>query len=547
MGPDLAGREALGPIAEDVERALADLESRHIVERIWARDPEVWGKGPAEVVDRLGWLTVVDGMATKIPELAAFAAVVRQAGFEDAVLLGMGGSSLGAELLRSAFGSSRSSSAGGFPRLTVLDSTVPAWVRRVRQAVDPARTLFLVGSKSGTTAEIQASFHYFWAETEKAVGAAAGEHFVAITDPGTALGRTASARGFRRVFENPADIGGRFSVLSYFGLVPAALLGIDLERFVMRAMSATRASNASSLAPENPGARLGAILGAAALAGRDQATIYASPRLAAFGLWAEQLLAESTGKEGRGVLPIAGEPFAASHCYRPDRIFLALRLEGDDNAALDAHLAALEAAGQPVAVLPLMDLYDLAGELFRWQMATAVAGHLLGVHPFDQPDVESAKRITKALLAQFGENGRETGRLPDLDPGPSLAEALALKNPSFVAFMAYLAASPELENEIEELRLALLTRRSLATTFGYAPRMLHSTGQYHKGGPATGLYVQLLPADDDDLPIPGEPYGFGTLARAQSLGDARALAEKGRLCLRVRWGEGTAEELLRQV
>ncbi len=536
MGPDLTGREALGPIAEDVERALAALTEEHIVERIWARDPEVWGKGSTEVVDRLGWLTVVDTMAPRALELAAFAADVLAAELDDVVLLGMGGSSLGAEVLRGAFGS-----AAGFPRLTVLDSTVPGWVRGVRQAIDPTRTLFLVGSKSGTTAEIQAFFQYFWAETEKVVGAAAGSHFVAVTDPATALGATAGAKGFRHVFENPADIGGRFSVLSYFGLVPAALLGLDLERFLVRAMSMTRASNAGAPPLQNPGARLGAILGAAALAGRDQATIYTSPRLAAFGLWAEQLVAESTGKEGRGILPIAGEPFGDSAAYRQDRLFVALRLEGDDNAALDAHLAALEAAGQPVVVLALMDVYDLAGELFRWQMATAVAGHLLGVHPFDQPDVESAKRITKALLAEF----RETGLLPELDAGPSLTEALAAKSPSFVAFMAYLPASPRLETEITELRLALLDRHRLATTFGYAPRMLHSTGQYHKGGPATGLYVQLVPAEEgDDLPIPGEPYGFGTLAHAQSLGDARALAEKGRLCLRIAWREGAAEGLL---
>ncbi len=537
MGPDPRDREALGPIAEGVERALAALEEGQVVERIWARDHEVWGKGPREVVDRLGWLTVVDALAPRVPELAAFAAEVREAGFANVVLLGMGGSSLGAEVLRCAFGP-----APGFPRLTVLDSTVPAWVRGVREAIDPARTLFLVGSKSGTTAEIQAFFHYFWAQTEKAVGGAAGEHFAAITDPGTALAETARERGFRRAFENPADIGGRFSVLSYFGLVPAALLGIDLERFVMRAMSATRASNAGTPARENPGARLGAILGAAYAAGRDKATIYASPRLSAFGLWAEQLLAESTGKEGRGILPIAGEPFDDRRSYRHDRLFLALRLEGDDNAALDAHLAALEEAGQPVVVLPLMDVFDLAGELFRWQMATAVAGHLIGVHPFDQPDVEAAKRITKALLAEL----KEHGRLPDLEPGPGLAEALAAKAPSFVAFMAYLPATAELEREIADLRLALLSRHRLATTFGYAPRMLHSTGQYHKGGPATGLYVQLLPAGDgDDLPIPGELYGFGTLARAQSLGDAKALAEKGRLCLRIVWGEGAAEEALR--
>lgn len=522
-------REALGPIAAEVDQALRSLTVERVVERIWERDHTVWGKGPTEVLDRLGWLTVVDSMTPRLGELQAFAAEVRDAGFEDVVLLGMGGSSLGAEVLRTTYGS-----APGQPRLRVLDSTVPAWVAATRAAIDPARTLFLVGSKSGGTAEIQAFFHYFWAETERLVGAAAGSHFVAITDPGTALSRLAAERGFRRSFENPADIGGRFSVLSLFGLVPAAALGVDLDRFLARAAAMARASAGDVPPAENAGARLGAILGAAALAGRDKATLVTSPCLGTFGLWAEQLIAESTGKEGKGILPIAEEPFVPAARYRPDRLFLALRVEGDDNAALDTHLAAVEAAGHLVVVLALGDAYDLAGELFRWQMATAVAGHLLGVQPFDQPDVESSKRITKALLAEF----RQTGRLATLPPGPTFAAALAQKKPEFVAISAYLPASPELEAAIAGFRVALL-KRGFATTFGYAPRMLHSTGQYHKGGPNTGLFLQLLaPEGSQDLPIPGEPFSFDTLSRAQALGDAKALAEAGRVCVRAVWREG---------
>ncbi len=520
------GLESLGDLASPLQSALAALDRERTIERIWQRDPGVWGKGPAEVVDRLGWLDLPEQLTAARGELAAFAEEVRSAGFTDVVLLGMGGSSLGAEVLRSSF-----PRVAGAPRLTVLDSTVPAWVTAVRQAIDPATTLFLVGSKSGTTAEINAFYHFFWAETVASVGAAAGGHFVAITDPGTALAKLAAERGFRRTFENRPDLGGRFSVLSHFGMVPAALLDLSLDRLLMRALSMSKASNASTPAAENLGARLGAILGVAARAGRDKATLLTSPALAAFGLWAEQLLAESTGKEGKGILPIAGEPCAAPGRYAADRLFVALRLMGDDNAALDAQVAALAAGGQPVVVLPLLDPYDLGGELFRWEFATAVAGHLLGIHPFDQPDVESSKRITRSLLTDY----RATGALPEVAAGGSLATALAGAPASFVALMAYLGESRELETAVTALRARLLTEHGLATTFGYAPRMLHSTGQYHKGGPPGGLFVQLLPAHDEAGPaIPGEPYGFGTLAAAQAIGDARALEEKGRRCLRLR-------------
>jgi glucose-6-phosphate isomerase/transaldolase/glucose-6-phosphate isomerase len=509
-----------------VEETLDRLARERTIERIWAKDPAVWGKGPAEVVDRLGWLTLAETMAPRLEELRGFAEELRAEGVATVVLLGMGGSSLGAEVLRTALGA-----APGHPRLAVLDSTVPGWVLAVRRDLDPARTLFLVSSKSGTTAEVSALCRYFWREVEAAVGEReAGRRFAAITDPGTPLARLAAERGFRRAFENPPDVGGRFSVLSYFGLVPAALLGVSLDKLLMRAMSMARESSPGTPPAASPALRLGAVLGAAAAAGRDKLTLLASPVLESFGLWAEQLVAESTGKEGRGILPIAGEPWADPETYRHDRLFVALRLAGDNNAALDRQIERLEGASHPVVTLGLTDLFDLGAEFFRWQMATAVAGHLLGVHPFDQPDVDAAKVKTREALAELARRGA----LPEIDPGPPLDRALADDEPSYLALMAYLPRSRGLEAAVASLRRRLLAGRGLATTFGYAPRLLHSTGQFHKGGFRGGLHVQLLSRSAaPEPPIPGEAYGFGTLAAAQALGDAQALRERGRRCLRI--------------
>jgi glucose-6-phosphate isomerase/transaldolase/glucose-6-phosphate isomerase len=534
MSEAMGVEETLGALAPEVERVFERLRGERVVERIWAKDHTVWGKGPAEVVDRLGWLTLPDTMAREIDELERFGSEVREEGTAGVALLGMGGSSLGAEVLRSVLGP-----APGHPPLAVLDSTVPGWVEAARRGLDPARALFLVSSKSGTTVEVSALFRYFWQEVERAVGGgAAGRRFVAVTDPGTALARLAAERGFRRTFENPPDVGGRFSVLSYFGLVPAALLGLPLAKLLMRAMSMARESNATTPPERSPAVRLGAVLAAAAAAGRDKLTLLASPGLAAFGLWAEQLIAESTGKEGRGILPVAGEPWAAPDRYRPDRLFVALRLAGDDNAGLDAQLGRQAAAGQPAVTLHLADRFDVAAEFFRWQMATAVAGHLLGVHPFDQPDVDAAKAKTREALAELA----ASGALPRIDPGPPLAQALADEEPAYVALMAYLPPSAGLEEAVAGLRRRLLEERLLPTTFGYAPRLLHSTGQYHKGGPPGGLHVQLLPRSAEEGPaIPGEPYGFGTLAHAQALGDALALRERGRRCLRLAVSEDLRE------
>ena len=522
--------------ADAVAAALTELERDRILPRLWQRDVTVWRPDPREIADRLGWLDLPRTMRGQLPRLKELAHDARRAGLDQIVLLGMGGSSLGSEVLASVFGS-----GPGYPRLAVLDSTVPEWVRRVRTALDPERALFLVASKSGSTAEVDALFRYFWAETEARVGAgAAGSHFLAISDPGTSLAGLARDRGFRACLENPPDLGGRFSVLSLFGLVPAALLGIDLVRFLGWAGAMAEACGPGVPLAENPGALLGAQLGAAARLGRYQATILASPRLATFGLWAEQLLAESTGKEGRGILPITDEPMVEAELYGSGRLFVALRLEGDANRELDRSCAALAAAGHPVVRLDLAAAERLGGELFRWEMATAVAGHLLGIQPFDQPNVEETKVATRRLLDAW----KATGKLPAVAAADDLSAALAVgEPPSYVALLAFLDESPALAAACRELRRRLLVGRGLATTFGYGPRYLHSTGQLHKGGPAGGLYVQLVGRDYAKLPIPDQAFDFATLARAQADGDLAALAARGRRCVRLALGADPAGEV----
>jgi glucose-6-phosphate isomerase/transaldolase/glucose-6-phosphate isomerase len=452
---------------------------------------------------------------------------VRQDGIEHVVLLGMGGSSLGAEALASSFPPRRDAGGETWPRLLVLDSTVPGWVRRVRAEITPARALFVVASKSGGTAEVQALFDYFWRETTQGSDDP-GRSFVAVTDPATALAALAADRGFREIFLNDPDIGGRYSVLSLFGLVPAALAGLDVDELLARAAVARAACGAATPAAANPGAALGAFLGAAALAGRDQLGVLVPSRLAAFGLWAEQLLAESTGKGGKGILPVAGEPLGDPARYNQRRVFAHLRLATDPDPAVEAHAAALQRAGLPVWTLELADAYDLGAQMFLWQVATAVAGHLIGVHPFDQPDVESTKAKTRDLLAAW----ESEGALPIVEAPADLGAALAADRPAYVAVLAYLAPSPAIEAAVADLRGALLAR-GLTTTFGYGPRYLHSTGQLHKGGPPGGLFLQVLSPAMEELPIPGRPFGFATLATAQADGDLLALQAAGRRCLRL--------------
>ena len=509
------------------EAALADLERLDLVTRIWARDHTAWKPDPTEIADRLGWLDVVYAMQAHVAALRAFAEEARSEGVRHVVLLGMGGSSLGPEVLRQTFGS-----APGFPKLIVLDSTVPDAVAAVTREIDAAATLFSVSSKSGTTTEPLALYAHFRALVEGAVGAeAAGRHFFAITDAGTPLEAMAREQGFRCAYLNPTDIGGRYSVLSYFGLAPAALTGLDVATLLDRAGEMMNACAPSVPARENPAALLGAAMAGHAELGRDKLTLVASSSIAGFGLWAEQLIAESMGKEGRGIVPVAGEPLLDPACYGDDRLFVYLRLEGDDNAIEDAGIAAVEAAGLPVVRISLGDRYDLGAELFRWELATAIAGAILGINPFDQPNVQQAKDQTVLVLSESS----RLGRLPDVEAPASLADLLSTVGQcDYLSIMAYVRQTPETDGALTDLRRSVAERYRIATTLGYGPRYLHSTGQVHKGGPDTGLYLLLTSECAEDVPVPGESYSFGTLAEAQALGDLRALQALGRRVARIR-------------
>ena len=519
-----------------VNAALANLQERNVIARVWQRDHTVWKPDSKEITDRLGWLTVTERMRQDLPLLTSLAETVRAEGYGHVALLGMGGSSLGPEVLRQTFGS-----APGYPELLVLDSTVPAWIEAVANAIDPRRTLFLVSSKSGGTIETLSLYRYFRGLVEAAAGdSKAGMNFVAITDPGAPLETLARDQGFRRAFANPADIGGRYSVLSYFGLVPAALIGMDVGALLDRADAMSAACAAAGPVQDNPGAHLGAVMGGAASEGRDKLTLLTSPSIGSFGLWVEQLIAESTGKEGAGIVPIAGEPAPSSpDFYGNDRLFAYLRVEDDDNSELEAQVNALETAGHPVVRLDLADKLDLGAEFFRWEFATAVAGAVMGIHPFDQPDVQQAKDLTDQVLQER----QSAGALPAPEAPRSVENLLsdAGEEGGYVAIMPYVHATAEIEAAFDSLRRRILERKRLPTTLGYGPRFLHSTGQLHKGGPATGYYLQITAERRRDLQVPEAPYTFGALADAQALGDLRALKTKGRRAAAIRLEEVTPE------
>ena len=510
----------------EVEATLSDLRQRDVVARIWCKDHTVWMPDPTEITDRLGWLTVTEIMWARLDELTKFAQAVRDEGTRSVVLLGMGGSSAGSEVLRQTFGS-----AEGYPELIVLDTTVPAWVQNVTKSIDLARTLFLFASKSGDTIESNVLYRHFRALVGEAVGSdGAGRQFVAVTDPDTSLADLARRERFRRVFTNPPDLGGRYSVLSYFGLVPAALTGLDTALLLERADWMRERCASSAVAHDNPGARLGAAMATLALQGRDKLTLVVSPSIGSFGLWAEQLVAESTGKEGKGIVPVAGEPLLAIDAYGNDRVFVYLRLEGDDNAETDAAVGRLESLTHPVVRLHLRDKYDIGAEFFRWEFATSVAGSLLGVHPFDQPAVQAAKYVAVRLMDQY----RRTGNLSMTKAPFSFQEFISDAGPGmYVAIMGYLQPTPETDRTLQSLRRKISERYGVATTLGYGPRYLHSTGQLHKGGPNTGLFLQLTSRHTEDIPIPGEAYTFGVLADAQAQGDLEALKSVGRRVARV--------------
>jgi len=468
-----------------------------VVERIWRKDYTVWRPVPAEISDRLGWLDVTREL--DLDDLRAFARACHDDGLRTAVLCGMGGSSLAPEVFRETLGV-----ADGALDLIVLDSTHPDQILEVQRAIDVRSTLFVIASKSGTTTETNSHFARFWSEIPD------GSHFVAITDPGTPLEELGKEHGFRRVFLANPDIGGRYSALSHFGMVNAALIGADLDALVRTADDMAEACRRD--AADNPGAVLGAALGDGHNAGRNKLTLVLPDALRSFGYWVEQLIAESTGKEGKGILPVEGEDVGPPEVYGDDRLF----------ATVGRDLEELRAAGHPVAVL---DDAGLGGDMFRWEFATAVAGAVIGIQPFDQPDVQSAKDATKKIL--------QSGEIPDPEPG-DLRELLASARPGeYLAIQAYLPRNDENQRALHAVRMRLRDRLKLATTVGFGPRFLHSTGQLHKGGPNTGLFVQVVDEPSEDVEIPGQSYTFGTLIRAQAAGDLLALRDRDRRVVRV--------------
>ena len=552
---------------DEVEAGLDELRRARFAARLWGKDPALWKIEPAhqEIIRRsLGWLALPEAMAAGLGPVRSFAAEVRQEGFAHAVVLGMGGSSLSCEVFRRCF-----DRAPGHPALEVLDSTNPASVAALEARIRPERTLFIVSSKSGSTIEPNCLMEYFFDKVSRRAGAKAGRQFAAITDPGTSLEKLAVSRGWRKVFRNPCDVGGRFSALSLFGLVPAAVMGVDLERLLNSARNCARACAGAGETAENPGLRLGAALGRRARQGRDKLTLSLSPELDPLGLWIEQLIAESTGKEGRGILPVQGEPLGAPQSYGPDRLFVRVALREHPERDAEERLAALERAGHPVLHLRLADRYELGAQFFLWEVATAAAGFLLGVDPFDQPDVQSAKDQTKKLLS-----GREKGALPgetaDLRAGglaafadQGLLSALGasrgldlplrrvlsahlarLKPGDYCAVLAYVHPDEGARLQLETLQRHLRRAFPAAVTVQYGPRYLHSTGQLYKGGPANGIFLELVQPDAADLPVPGEAFTFGTLHRAQARGDFAAMLKGERRILRLTLG-AAAEESLR--
>ena len=502
--------------------------------RLWAKDPTLWFSEPVpEIKDRLGWLILPEIMHEKLEDLDKFAQEVKEEGIIHLVLLGMGGSSLAPEVFQKTFGYKKD-----YPGLFVLDSTHPEAVRSMQDKIDLRKTLFLVSSKSGTTLETLSLFRHFWNEMSQ-VYDHPGRYFVAITDPGTPLMNLAQERSFRQVFEAPPDVGGRYSALSVFGLVPAALIGLDTHKLLDRAWIALE-NNAFCL-PEDEasGLILGAALGELSET-RDKLTFLTSSSLSSFPDWIEQLIAESTGKDGKGLIPVANEPKATIHAYDKDRIFVGLNLEGDQDRKLEERLKDLEAAGHPTIRITLEEKADLGQEIFRWEIAVAATGAIIGIHPFNQPDVQLAKEFTQKMMEKDEaekQNNKEVETFSVEEP-EGLADALKkwilkAKPGDYIALQAYLNPQKEVTLALQKVRNELLNRTRLATTLGYGPRFLHSTGQLHKGGPNNGLFLQLVDEPEFDLPVPETDFSFGKLINAQSMGDYQALKQRGRRVLRI--------------
>jgi len=553
--------EQLGRLGKAVEASLTRLRKDRVPERIWKHDHTVWKPEPAGIANRLGWLHCHRTMRQKLPAVASLSKTVRREGFTRALLLGMGGSSLSAEVYRFIFGVGKDALD-----LSVLDSTDPGAVLETAGRHDPAKTLYLVSTKSGGTIETLSFFKYFYNEAVGALGARkAARHFVAVTDPGSSLAALAEGLGFRTTFLNDPDIGGRYSALSLFGLVPAALIGIDPTTLLDRA--GTAAETLASGTPEdevNNGVRMGAVFGTMARKGRDKLTLALSPALRSLGAWIEQLVAESTGKEGKGILPIDGEPLGPPEAYGDDRLFVALRMreEGGEDPALEA----LRRAGHPVLVRTLADPYELGAEFLRWEVATAVAGSLLDINPFDQPNVESAKVSARKMVEAFKMEGRIPTLDPDLEedgitvfgetsastPDEALSSFLSrTRKGGYVALQAFVQPTETVSEAFRALQAKARALTGRPVTLGWGPRFLHSTGQLHKGDAGRGRFVQFTGDMPADAPVPDEPGSsassitFGILKTAQALGDRSALLDAGRRVLTLHLGGDVAGALER--
>ncbi|HEX6823355.1 MAG TPA: bifunctional transaldolase/phosoglucose isomerase [Candidatus Sulfotelmatobacter sp.] len=539
-------------LAATVKSTIADWESSGKMKRLWNRDASLWTG--SDESNWLGWLDIVEEQSAQQEHLQKFAKEVQTRGFEHILLLGMGGSSLCPEVLRMTFGH-----IPHFPVLHVLDSTDPAQVKAFEHQIDIAKTLFVVSSKSGSTLEPNIFKLYFFERTKQTLGAQkAGGHFIAITDPGSKMQQVAEGDKFLHVFFGRPSIGGRYSALSNFGMIPAAAIGLDTRKFISRAAEMVRACGPSAPVPENPGAALGIILGAAANAGRDKVTMITSPGISDLGAWLEQLLAESTGKLGKGIIPVDRERLGSPEVYGDDRLFAYLRVENDAHTDQDAKLDALEKAGQPVVRITMQDTYDLGAEFFRWEIATAVAGAIIGINAFNQPDVEASKLATRSLTSEYEKTGslpsetaffedsgiklfsdeKNAAELTKAASGKSLAGYLKahlsrIKAGDYFAVLAYIQMNAEHEQALQEMRHAVRDNKHVATCLGFGPRFLHSTGQAYKGGPNTGVFLQITCDDSVQLPVPGQKYTFGIVKAAQARGDFQVLAERGRRALRV--------------
>jgi transaldolase/glucose-6-phosphate isomerase len=533
----------VGKYQRRVRRRLSEWQSQQFSSRLWQKDPTLWGAADEpELADRMGWLDLPQTMERQVGNLRGFAEKVKSDGIRHVVVLGMGGSSLAPEVFQQTF-----SNASGYPELRVLDSTHPGAIKSLEAQIDPARTVFLVSSKSGTTIETNSFFYYFWHKL-RAITSQPGDHFVAITDPGTTLERLAGERQFRAVFTAPEDVGGRYSALTVFGLVPAALLGLDVGEILARARRMSEACAAEVPESSNPGVILGAVLGELALAKRDKVTFLCSASLTAFPTWIEQLIAESTGKNRKGIVPVANNRLGAPEKYSDDRCFVYLRLDGDENHTLDRQVAALEANGHPVARIDINSTKDLAQEFFRWEVAVAAAGAALGIHPFNQPDVQLAKDLAKQAMEKRASTQRaahapkDEVSIADREVfKQAVASWLARKKArDYVAIQAYLNPSTAHLEALQEISTLIRDRLGVAVTLGFGPRFLHSTGQLHKGGPNADLVLQIIDQPTDNLLVPETNYTFDALIRAQALGDFAALKQRRRRALRVNLG-GDAE------